>query len=360
MRILFTGDFFYDYDFPAPDLAELSRYIARRDCCCVLNFEGALASGAEKYAIKKRGVRLLQSSAAVDALKILNTKAVCLANNHVMDYGQEGLKKTLKLLDRSGIGRAGAGRNLKEALSPLILEDEVGGKLALFNFGWRMEETVCAGKRRPGCAPYEERLVRESICRFIDDNPAIPIAAAFHWGYEYRLYPMRADMGVARKLAALPQVKLIVGHHPHVVQPREIINGKGIYYSLGNFYFGGMRKNYRRSFDYPVSMPDGCAYGLGVILDTADWSHEPVGFLYDDKEDRTVITGVREELLEMPRVSDSREYDELVRSTSPPGRPVVGNYGLLSRLKTEAFELKRNWNTRVVGTLRRLSKGRSR
>ena len=140
-KLLFLGDLFFDYENIPLDLEEISEYIQRNNYQCILNLEGTLFKSSNK--IKKRGPNLYQSSKVIEVLKKLNVLGVTLANNHIYDYGEEGLIKTIKLLDKNNVKHCGAGRNIKEALKPIeITLNET--KIKIYNFGWNVEETINA------------------------------------------------------------------------------------------------------------------------------------------------------------------------------------------------------------------------
>ena len=107
MKLLFLGDFYFDYEYIPDEINVLSEYILSKGYSTVLNLEGAL--GNKGSAISKRGPNLRHSLKTIDVLKLLNTKCVCLANNHAMDYGGEALEDGLSLLRDASISYVGAG-----------------------------------------------------------------------------------------------------------------------------------------------------------------------------------------------------------------------------------------------------------
>jgi poly-gamma-glutamate capsule biosynthesis protein CapA/YwtB (metallophosphatase superfamily) len=155
-KLLFLGDFFYDYDTISKDREEIAKWINENEYSVILNLEGSLSNKGKK--IKKRGPNLSHSPITIKVLKKLNVVGVCLANNHMLDYGEGGLKETLDLLEDNHIPHTGAGMNLTEALQPMAIE--VGGqKIIVQNFGWDVEETVYATEKSGGCAPRDEGLI---------------------------------------------------------------------------------------------------------------------------------------------------------------------------------------------------------
>jgi len=165
---------------------------------------------------------------------------VTLANNHVYDYGPEGLSDTLAALDVAGVSHVGAGMNLKEAREPVIMNIK-GKRVAFLAYG----NYSPAKRNKPGVAYRYARHVRKDIRKAKKEGADI-IVVNFHWGIELASEPQESD----RELAYMSidnGADVVVGHHPHVLQPIEIYKGKVIAFSLGNFVFGGNSKRPRDS-----------------------------------------------------------------------------------------------------------------
>lgn len=157
---------------------------------------------------------------------------VTIANNHVFDYGKEGLLDTIKNLEKYGIEHVGAGENLDQARSP-VARIINGKKLFFLAYGNYSPAT----KNSPGVAYRYPAHVSEDIRR-AKTKGADLVIVNFHWGNERDSGPTKNDQFIAR-LAIDNGADIIVGHHPHVIQPVEIYKSKIIAYSLGNFIFGG-------------------------------------------------------------------------------------------------------------------------
>lgn len=340
MKLLFTGDLFYSFPEVRSDIRELGAFFKEREYLVIPNLEGGFGS-PEGKGIWKRGAVLKQSPVIMEVLKTLGTAGVTLANNHMMDYGGQGLYTTLKELDRNKILHTGAGRDLISALKPM--EFTFGGKTtAVFNFGWKHEETVYAGKNRPGCAPREEEIVIKTIEDYVKDNPKNAVIAVLHWGFEKNLYPMPVDIELGRRLCRIDGVKAVIGHHPHCPQPFEEYSGKKIYYSLGNFYFGKSRPNYsklRYPHD-PVNMSD---YGLGVIYDIETSETDAITFIYDKEQDKTIIADSAAVPWKMPDITDKDKYLDLVKTERLSKAPVLLSNGMGDKIKVFLFNGKRNF-----------------
>ncbi|MEB3281264.1 MAG: CapA family protein [Lyngbya sp.] len=180
---------------------------------------------------------------AVQVLTSGGVDIVNLANNHAMDYEGEGLIETLETLEKAGIHAVGAGRDLKEARRPEILEVK-GQRIAYF--GYYDADFHAADDKTPGTNPrYDERIAAD--IQAVRDQVDW-IIVNFHWGVELAQYPGDWQIELAR-FTIEQGADLVVGHHPHVLQGAEIYKGRPIVYSLGNFIFGG---NSRTNYDTAV------------------------------------------------------------------------------------------------------------
>ena len=339
MKLLFAGDLFYNYDMVQDDIRSLGGIFREREYLVIPNLEGGLGAAPDKR-IWKRGACLKQDASIIDVLKTLSVKGVTLANNHQMDFGEEGLFKTLKMLDNNGFQHAGAGVNIEEALKPMEITG--GGRTtAVFNFGWKAEETVYAGTGRPGCAPRENGLILKILKAYSSRYPEKDIIPVLHWGFEKNLYPMPFDIDLAHSICDIEGVKLLIGHHPHCPQPVEEYRGKRIYYSLGNFYFGKSRIKYSDKLysHEPSNMSD---YGIGVIYDTERGLTDHMVFCYDRAADRTEIKETDLVPERMPEIKDPEEYEKLIRSSRLGKNPILGTSPFINFIKVFSFNTKRN------------------
>ena len=173
-------------------------------------------------------------------------RAVSLANNHLMDYGPDGVADTIATLDAAGIAHFGAGRTLAEARKPAFVE--VGGlRIAFLGYlilGEKHPEpaVVWATKTTAGVAGHPsdwtvvEKMVREDVAAArMQADLVIPF---FHWGREGSKGPDGYQIALA-KVAVESGAAAVLGSHPHVLHGMERIGKVPVFYSLGNFVFGG-------------------------------------------------------------------------------------------------------------------------
>ena len=183
----------------------------------------------------------------VQILKEGSVDAVTLANNHLMDYGADGLADTIDTLDQAGILHFGAGKDLGAARRPLIVERS-GVRLGFLGYYFQdardMKEPreLFARKHDPGVAGCYTDL--ECMKKMLDQDlkhlvrhvdAAIPF---FHWGHEGSLEVRDYQIELAHR-AIDHGARAVLGAHPHRFQGVEVYHSAPIFYSLGNCVFGG-------------------------------------------------------------------------------------------------------------------------
>jgi len=163
----------------------------------------------------------------IGLLNKLNVSVVSLANNHILDHGQEGLDNTVRWLSSNGFDHLG----LREGISSRIVRRNIRGKkiaLAAFN---AIHDQPDEGL----IAPLEWKCLKATLDEIKKDLPDY-IIFSLHWGHEYVTIPSPEQVEMAHELIG-SGVSVIIGHHPHVVQPVEKYNGGIILYSIGNYLF---------------------------------------------------------------------------------------------------------------------------
>lgn len=157
-----------------------------------------------------------------------------LANNHMMDYGWEGLEDTRAHLAAVGIHCFGAGKNLREAREPLqiVIRGVRVGFLAYCNVS--VLAPIYADVDRPGIAPARPSYILEDVAAAKSQNDIVIVC--MHWGQEHVHYPAPKYRRLGSEILRAG-AHLIIGHHPHVLQGVEKIASGAISYSLGNFMF---------------------------------------------------------------------------------------------------------------------------
>jgi poly-gamma-glutamate synthesis protein (capsule biosynthesis protein) len=161
--------------------------------------------------------------------------AVSLANNHTGDFGKDALVEMIDRLDKGGVRHFGAGRNLKEAHAPLILEKK-GIRIALLGYNEFRPREFEAGPATPGVAWSVDEQVVADIKAARDEHKADLVLTFLHWGKEYQPQPNERQKTLAR-LMIDAGADAVIGGHPHVTEGAEYYKGHLIAYCLGNFVF---------------------------------------------------------------------------------------------------------------------------
>jgi len=171
------------------------------------------------------------SQRSADLLTDIGVDVGSLANNHIWDYGSEGLKDTITALEERRIKWLGAGCSLQEARRPLKYRHEglVFGFLAA-----AQPEVSAAGDKRGGASVLSDRWLKGAVKKLASEADVTIVL--LHFGIEFFEYPTPRQIQLCRGLIDNGAL-LVLGHHPHVPQAFEHYRGGFIAYSLGNFIF---------------------------------------------------------------------------------------------------------------------------
>jgi len=181
--------------------------------------------------IVKTGPNLKAHPDCINGIKFGGFNVVTLANNHIMDYGEQGLIDTINACNKTNIHFVGAGANIQEAEEPLYLKVR-NKKIAIVNFC--ENEWSIAEKKKAGANPLNP--IRNYYQIKEAKKKADIILLVIHGGHEYFPLPSPRMVKTYRFFADLG-VTAIIGHHTHCVSGYEIYNDVPIFYSLGNFIF---------------------------------------------------------------------------------------------------------------------------
>jgi len=169
------------------------------------------------------------------ALKQAGFSILSLANNHTPNFGKKGLKDTFNFLENAGIEYVGAGQNEQEAYHPVYIEKK-GMKFAFlaYNDPDVVPAYYEASTNRAGTAFMRQEKITKAVKEAREKADFVIVS--MHSGTEYSDKANKSQISFAH--AAIDAgADLIIGHHPHVVQPLEKYKRKYIFYSLGNFIF---------------------------------------------------------------------------------------------------------------------------
>lgn len=192
---------------------------------CVISDKGVAARG-KSYTFQ----------APVSSIQLIEENGidvVSLANNHTMDFGAEALTDMLSRLSNSNIKHFGAGNNLEEAYTPLIINKN-NLKIAFVGFNGVQNNYTNVKPTSPGSAYFDTVLMKKSIMQAQEEaDIVIPYV---HWGIDFVLPVSSSQKSFARVMLD-SGADIVVGNHPHLIQASENVNGRMVYYSLGNFVF---------------------------------------------------------------------------------------------------------------------------
>ena len=237
----------------------------------IANLECAITSHAVPWTRTRKAFHFRAPPAAVQVLRAAGVRAVSLANNHVLDFEEAGLRDTLRHLDAAGIAHAGAGENLEKAREPAIVD--VGGrKIGIVAFtdnepGW------AARPGRPGTSylrflpgPGALRVVRQAVVRAREGGAEL-VVLSLHWGPNMVQRPRRPFPAFARAAIHLG-VGLIHGHSAHSFHGVGIHRGAPILYDTGEAlddYAGDALLRNDRSFVFLAVMRASRVYALRLV-----------------------------------------------------------------------------------------------
>ena len=192
--------------FPFEEVASL---IKEADWA-IANLEGPVINHCP---ILRTGYKFCGEIQNLDGVAMAGFDSLNLANNHINNFGSLGLDQTIQALEARNLKFFGLGKISLQTLKEI--------KLAFLGF----DDTL---------APLDQKQLKLEIEKA--DQLADWVIINFHWGQEYQKQPNLAQKEIA-KLAIKAGADIIIGHHPHVVQPLEFLEGKPVFYSLGNFVF---------------------------------------------------------------------------------------------------------------------------
>jgi len=169
---------------------------------------------------------------AIEGLVLAGFDILSVANNHIFDYGRLAMEDSFGRLKEAGIEYIGGGFTQQEACSPLLKEIR-NTTIAFLAYNDLGSEYWAAAQNRSGICWLGEKIGEEiEKAKEVSDL----VVVSLHFGDEYQLEP-NSEQRHFSQLAIDSGADLVIGHHPHVVQPLEKYRNGQIAYSLGNFVF---------------------------------------------------------------------------------------------------------------------------
>ena len=181
--------------------------------------------------IDKCGPNLVASTKSINGIKAFNPSLLTLANNHIMDQGESGLKSTTKTLNDNEINFLGAGDNLSCAKKPYIIEKD-GLKIGIY--ACSENEFSIADKDKAGANPFDPLESPDDIAALKSECDYVIVL--YHGGKEHYRYPSPNLRKTCRKLCD-KGADLVICQHTHCIGCEEKYNSSAIVYGQGNFFF---------------------------------------------------------------------------------------------------------------------------
>lgn len=191
----------------------------------IANLETPLTSKTKTSVCK--GMHLKSDSRTCNILQALGVEYVSLANNHIFDFGFSSLRDTTDTLSSRGIKYFGlSGSN------EIVVDNEIS------IHGFCCYSTNAAGMSKKEGDGLVVPLTRENVELALEQDARRGLLSilCFHWGDEYSHYPNARQIKFVEEITALYPC-IIQGHHAHVVQGIQEVNGSAVFYNQGNFYF---------------------------------------------------------------------------------------------------------------------------
>ncbi|MBE6718385.1 MAG: CapA family protein [Ruminococcaceae bacterium] len=185
----------------------------------VFNLEYVIGK-QEDYIPKQNKINLYSEESNFDEIFGFNPNAVGIANNHIYDYQDAGFENTISIIEEKQIHIVGT--------SPCYVSDDLC-LMAYMDLGVTCDFSI-----------HRETFIK-NIEKLRSQNPNVRIVVQMHWGVEHHPKQSAEQTELAHWLID-NGVDLVIGHHPHCIQPIEQYKGKYIFYSLGNALFGDINQ----------------------------------------------------------------------------------------------------------------------
>lgn len=205
----------------------------------IINLETSVTCSEDFWPDKEVHYRMHPEN--IGCLTAARIDCCCLANNHMLDWGYEGLEETLQTLDLGGMAHAGAGRTLVEARSPVALDVPGKGRVLVFSLGSTTSGipwTWGATRNRAGInllADLSEATARRVARRMRRvKRPGDVTVASIHWGSNWGYDIPGEQIDFAHRLVE-EGIDIVHGHSSHHAKTIEVFRDRLILYGCGDF-----------------------------------------------------------------------------------------------------------------------------
>lgn len=230
MTISFTGDIFLGKKH-SPNLFEEIAFQLPPNIAMVVNFEGTLFHSIEDLKPTREKILLTSPAELLGSLNCLPIFLVCVANNHIADYGDKISQDTIRLL-KTKYPVFGAGYENENFHVSINQLNDIS--LGFASYCTRDTTPLYSTATRTGPRELTLEQVQSDISFLRQQTDQL--IAVVHWGDEDFHHPKPSQVELGRTLID-SGFDLVIGHHSHTVQGFDNYHGKFIFHSLGNFYF---------------------------------------------------------------------------------------------------------------------------
>lgn len=239
----------------------------------IANLETPLTN--RKRTMTCKGIHLKSSSKVIEILKYLNVGLVCLANNHICDFGKKGMNDTISLLERESINYFGVNNKTYSY-------DNGNNQLIFGGFCcYSTNGTNYIGKISKSGV---NTLTKKNIIKILDlakDNHKMCILS-LHWGDEYSRYANDRQISLMHQLSKKYSF-ILHGHHAHAMQAVEKYDDSILAYNLGNFCFDDCTSPINKKIHIKQSDINKESFILDIEINNNIIScYKTIGILYDD------------------------------------------------------------------------------
>ncbi|WP_243359259.1 CapA family protein [Fundidesulfovibrio terrae] len=205
----------------------------------IINLETSITTSGRYWPGKAVHYRMHPRN--IGSLSAARIDCCCLANNHVLDWGREGLRETLETLDAAGLGHAGAGLDDAGASAPAVLDGGPKGRVLVYALGsatsgipdgWAATPRASGVNLLPDISEKTAHAFTERIGR--DRRPGDAVVASIHWGGNWGFAIAPAQVRFARALVD-GGVDVVHGHSSHHARGLELYRGRLVIYGCGDF-----------------------------------------------------------------------------------------------------------------------------
>jgi poly-gamma-glutamate capsule biosynthesis protein CapA/YwtB (metallophosphatase superfamily) len=228
-----TNNYNYPFEFVSDEL--------RAADITVGSLDGSLSDESTPMPCPE-SMNLIGPTRMVEGLQFAGFDVISVAANHIKDCGEKGyecnskaLLDTIHTLTEADIQPVGVGNTLAESRLPVVVERN-GIRFAFLGIN-QIDQRVWASENIPGTAPLSDVYIEKIKAEIISAKQIADVVIVLpHWGVEHDIEPQEIQRAWAQEFIDAG-ASLVVGNHPHIVQPLETFSDKLIFYSLGNFVF---------------------------------------------------------------------------------------------------------------------------